>query len=158
MKNNCFTMAHSLTRLFIFLLLGLRVLHIFWICVQSLSCVQIFAASWIIAHQAPLSMGFPREEYWSGLPFPCPGNLPVPGIETRSLASSVLAGRLFITSVTWEAHILDSSGLSDVSFSSDLWLMFQFCWYCLLQSRIFNFNEVQFIHSSLHGSHLSCCI
>ena len=75
---------------------------------------------WTVALQAPLSMGFPREEYWSGLPFPCPGNLPDPGIETRSLASSVLAGRLFITSVTWEAHILDSSGLSDVSFSSDL--------------------------------------
>ena len=68
----------------------------------------------------PLPMGFPRQEYWSGLPFPCPGNLPDPEIETRSLASSVLAERLFITRVIWEVHILDSSGLSDVSFSSDL--------------------------------------
>ena len=151
-------MANSLIRLFIFLLLSLRGLHILWICAQSLSCVQFFAASWTVARQAPLSMGFPREEYWSGLPFPCPGNLPDPGIETRSLSSFGLAGRLFITSINWEAHILDRSGLSDVSFPSDLWLMFQFCWYCLLQSRRFKLNEVQLIHSSLHGSHLWCCI
>ena len=49
-----------------------------------LSCVQLFATPWIIAHWAPLSMGFPREEYWSGLPFPSPGHLPDPGIKPRS--------------------------------------------------------------------------
>ena len=42
--------------------------------------------SWTVAHQAPLSMGFPRQEYWSGLPLPSPGDLPNPGIEPRSLA------------------------------------------------------------------------
>ena len=51
--------------------------------VQSLSRVQLFATPWSIAHQAPLSMGFSRQEYWSGLPFPSPGDLPNPGIEPR---------------------------------------------------------------------------
>ena len=46
--------------------------------------------SWTVACQAPLSMGFSRQEYWSGLPFPSPGNLPDPGIEPKSLASPAL--------------------------------------------------------------------
>ena len=54
--------------------------------VKSLSCVRLFATAWTVAHQAPLSMGFSRQEYWSGLPFPSPGNLPNPGIEPRSPA------------------------------------------------------------------------
>ena len=54
--------------------------------VKSLNCVQLFATSWTVAHQAPLSMGFSRQEYWSGLPFPSPGDLPDPGIEPRSTA------------------------------------------------------------------------
>ena len=45
--------------------------------------------SWTVAHQAPLSMGFSRQEYWSGLPFPSPGDLPNPGIELRSPALQV---------------------------------------------------------------------
>ena len=54
-------------------------------CVLShFSCVQLFATPWIIAHQAPLSMWFSRQEYWSGLPCPFPGDLPDPGIEYRS--------------------------------------------------------------------------
>ena len=48
---------------------------------KSLSRVQLFATSWIVACQAPPSMGFSRQEYCSGLPFPSPGNLPNPGIE-----------------------------------------------------------------------------
>ena len=54
--------------------------------VKSLSCVQLFVTPWIVAYQAPLSMGLPRQEYWSGLPFPSPGDLPDPGIEPRSPA------------------------------------------------------------------------
>ena len=54
--------------------------------VKSLSCVQFFVTPWTIAHQAPLSMGFSRQEYWSGLLFPSPGDLPNPGIEPRSPA------------------------------------------------------------------------
>ena len=50
------------------------------------SRVQLFATLWIVAHQAPLSMGFPRQEYWSGVPCPPPGDLPDPGIEHASPA------------------------------------------------------------------------
>ena len=56
------------------------------VTVRSLSHVQLFATLWTVAHQAPLSMGFSRQEYWSGLPFPFPGDLPNPGIEPRSPA------------------------------------------------------------------------
>ena len=52
--------------------------------VKSLSRVQLFATLWTVAHQAPPSMGFSRQEHWSGLPFPSPGDLPDPGIEPRS--------------------------------------------------------------------------
>ena len=51
---------------------------------HSLSRVQLFATPWTVAHQASLSMGFSRQEYWSGLPFPSPGDLPDPGIKPKS--------------------------------------------------------------------------
>ena len=54
--------------------------------VNSLSRVRLFATPWTAAHQAPPSMGFSRQEYWSGLPFPSPGDVPDPGIEARSPA------------------------------------------------------------------------
>ena len=54
--------------------------------VKLLSCVQLFATPWTVAYQAPLSMGFSRQECWSGLPFPSPGDLPDPGIEPGSPA------------------------------------------------------------------------
>ena len=53
---------------------------------KSLSGVRLFATPWTVAHKAPLSTGFSRQEYWSGLPFPSPGDLPHPGIEPRSPA------------------------------------------------------------------------
>ena len=53
---------------------------------KLLSRVQLFATPWSVAYQAPLSMGFSRQEYWSGLPFPSPGDLPDPGIEPGSPA------------------------------------------------------------------------
>ena len=53
-------------------------------CVCVLSCVKLFATPWTIARQAPPSMGFSRQEYWSGLPFASPGDLPDPGIEPGS--------------------------------------------------------------------------
>ena len=58
---------------------------------------------WTVAHQPPLSIGVSMQEYWSGLPYPPPGNLPDPGIKPVSLMSPVLAGRFFTTSTTWEA-------------------------------------------------------
>ena len=54
--------------------------------VKLLSRVQLFVTLWTIAHQTPPSMGFSRQERWSGLPFPSPGDLPDPGIEPRSPA------------------------------------------------------------------------
>ena len=54
--------------------------------VKSLSFVQLFATPWTVAHQAPQSMEFSRQAYWSGLPFPSAGDLPNPGIESGSLA------------------------------------------------------------------------
>ena len=66
------------------------------------SCVQLFAAPWTVARQAPLFMGFARQEYWSGLPCPPPGDIPNPGIKPVSLMSPAMAGRFFSTSATWE--------------------------------------------------------
>ena len=53
---------------------------------KLLSHVQLFVTPWTVAYQAPLSMGFSKQEYWSGLPFPSPEDLPDPGIEPRSPA------------------------------------------------------------------------
>ena len=52
--------------------------------VKLLSCVRLFVTPWTVAHQAPQSMEFSVQRYWSGLPFPSPGDLPDPGIEPRS--------------------------------------------------------------------------
>ena len=67
---------------------------------KSLSRVRLFATPWTVAYQASPSMGFSRQEYWSGFSFPSSGDLPDPGIEPTSLASlvsSALAGGFFIT-------------------------------------------------------------
>ena len=69
------------------------------------SRVKLLMTLWIVAHQAPLFMGFSRQEYWSGLPCPSPGSLPDPGIEPANLASPALAGGLFTVSATWEADV-----------------------------------------------------
>ena len=63
-------------------------------CAQTLDHVQLFETLWTVAYQAPLSMGFSRQEYWIGLPCPSPGDLPDPGIKSTS---PVLAGGFFIT-------------------------------------------------------------
>ena len=64
------------------------------------SCVQLCVTLWTAAHQAPLSMGFFKQEYWSELPCPPPGDLPDPGIEPTSLMSPALPGGFFISSAT----------------------------------------------------------
>ena len=66
------------------------------------SHIQLFATLWTTSHQAPLSLGFSRHEYWSGLPCSFPGDLPDPGIEPVSLTSLAMAGVLFTISTTWE--------------------------------------------------------
>ena len=65
------------------------------VCVSRFSRVQLWATLWTVAFQAPLSMGFSRQEHWSGLPRPPPGDLPDPGTEPASFTSPALAGGLF---------------------------------------------------------------
>ena len=70
-------------------------------CACSLSCfstIQFFATPWTIARQAPLSMGFSRQKYWSGEPFPSPGDLLDPGMEAVSPAAPALVGGFFTMS------------------------------------------------------------
>ena len=75
-----------------------------YVCMLSpFSHIQLFVTRWTVACQAPMSMGFFWQEYWSGLPCPPPGDLPNPGIKPMSLISPVLADRFCITSLIWEA-------------------------------------------------------
>ena len=66
------------------------------------SRVQLFATLWAVAHQAPLFMGFSRQEYWSRVSCPPPGDLLHPGMESVSLKSPALAGGFFTTCASWE--------------------------------------------------------
>ena len=66
--------------------------------------VRHFATLWTVAHQAPLSMGFSRQEYWSGLPRPPLGDLPKPGVEPTTLMSLALVDGFFTTRATWKAQ------------------------------------------------------
>ena len=67
-------------------------------------CPTLWPCGLYIAHQAPLSLGFSRQECWSGLLCPPPGDLPDPGTEPTSVASPALASWFFTTSTAWEAH------------------------------------------------------
>ena len=70
-------------------------MHFALLLLFSLSAVSDSATPWTVAQQAPLSMGFFRQEHWSGLPFPSSGDLPDPGIEPTSPVSPALAGGFF---------------------------------------------------------------
>ena len=69
---------------------------------SSLSHICLFAAPWAIARPDALSMEFYRQDYWSGLPFPTPGNIPNPGVEPMSLVSPTLAGGFLTNCTTWK--------------------------------------------------------
>ena len=87
--------------------LWLETSDLFLMCgmLSHFSRVQLFVTSWTIACQAPLPMGFFRQEYWSGLPYPPPGDLPNLGIEPASLKSPALADRFFTASTAWEVQV-----------------------------------------------------
>ena len=68
--------------------------------------VRLVAPPWTVARQAPLSMGFSRQDYWSGLLCPPPGDLPHPGIKPTSFMPPALAGGFFTTSAPWEAPLV----------------------------------------------------
>ena len=70
-----------------------------------LSHVRLFAIPWTAALKGPLSMGFTRQEYWSGLTFPTSRDLPDPGLKLMSPVSPALSGGFFTTSSNWEANI-----------------------------------------------------
>ena len=74
----------------------------------SLSLIQLFVTPWTVARQAPLSIGFSRQEYWSGQPFSSPGNLSDPGIKSGSPA---LQADSFTISATGEAHLIGNFAL-----------------------------------------------
>ena len=80
-----------------------RIVHTSMCCAQSLGCLQLFATPQTAALQAPLFMGFSRQEYWSGLSRSPPRDLPDQGIERLPVASPALAGRFFTSSATQEA-------------------------------------------------------
>ena len=78
-----------------------------WLASFRLSCfshVRLCATPWTVAHQAPLSLGVSRQEYWSWPPCPAPGDIPDPGIEPTSFTSPALAGGFFTTGATKEAY------------------------------------------------------
>ena len=72
------------------------------VLLSRLGHVRPFVILWTVARQAPLSMGFFKQEYWNQLPFPFPGDLSDPGIEPASMISPVLADGFFTTSANWE--------------------------------------------------------
>ena len=76
------------------------------VCVHVLSCVQLFATPWTVARQDPLSMGFSWQEYWSGLPFPSPGNSSDPRTELESFPSPALAGEFSTTASPGKTEIV----------------------------------------------------
>ena len=78
-------------------------------CVLGCSVVSDSVTPWTVAHQTSLSMGFSRQEYWSELPFPTPGDLPNPEMEPVSLVSPALADGYFATGTTWEAKSRDTT-------------------------------------------------
>ena len=88
-----------------------------WVFAQSLSHVWLFATPWTLAHQAPLCMGFPRQEYWNGLPFSFSRGSSRPRDQTRI---SCIVGRFFTSWATWEAH-LKSVDHNNTYFLGFLW-------------------------------------
>ena len=95
-------MSHS--KVYSFFIYILNILVSVCVCAQSLSRVQLFATPWTVAHQAPLSMEFSRQDYWSGLPLPTPGDPPGSGIRPASLAVAALAGGFFTTPPPGKPH------------------------------------------------------
>ena len=69
------------------------------------SHAQLFVTPWMVAHQAPLSMGFSRQQYWSGLSFPSSGDPPDPGIKPVFLTSPAQAGGFFTINATWKLQL-----------------------------------------------------
>ena len=128
---------------------------------QLFSHVWFFVTPWTVAWQAPLFMGFSRQEYWSGLPCPPPWDLHDPGIEPASLASPVLAGGFFTNCATYSMLTRDSALLSLPScpfcgssvvfntYSDNLCLWIQIWTFTFLLKFFFNFGKSHIIQNIL---------
>ena len=90
--------------------------------VKSLSCVRLLATPWTVARQAPLSMGFSRQGYWSGLPITSPGDLPDPGIETGSPALRVVSLPPESQSLFRKQHLVVQMGTATLLGHLCLWV------------------------------------
>ena len=113
-----------------------------------LSCfshVRLFATLWTVAHQAPLSMGSPRQEYWSWLPVPPPGHLPGPGIKPEPLMLPALAGGFFTIRATWEAQTR--------SYICDEYCYFVYCFVAHMCMQVWGF-VCKLSHNTARISHL----
>ena len=113
------------------------------------SCIRLFVPLWIVVHQAPLSMGFSSQEYWSGLPCPPSGDLPDLGTETASLISPDQAGGFFTTNAIREAFTLCKTLQIHLIISSELNFL-NFCdtssnWQAI--SSIFNQGSFNYMYS-----------
>ena len=104
------------------------------------SHIRVFATLWTVARQAPLSMGFSRQEYWTGLPCSPPGDLPDPGIKPVSLTSSTLAGEFITTRASWGAPLV-------------LWLYYSFLNH-IVNPRKHGFWSISFPAISLASNQL----
>ena len=139
-------------------------------CVLScFSCVWLFVTLWTPAYQASLVKKFSREEYWSGLPCPRPGDLPDPGIEPVSLRSPAVAGGFFTTSAIWKAPtcndgmmqsptvtIWDKSSIKQCF----IWNRFSMCvsyyfssawWILFLGCRVYQCSQLTCLLSTYYG-------
>ena len=116
---------------------------------KSLSRVRLFATPWTVLHQAPLSMGFSRQEYWSGLPFPTPEDLPDPEIKAASLEPSALVRGFFTTEppgkLIWNAVFMKTLFIPSLYGMVDIYIyiyiyMYQFILLCCEASFTISFS------------------
>ena len=133
-----------------------------WCRARMLSCVKFFVTLWTIACQVPLSMEFFRQEYWSELLFPSPGDLHNPGTETASFVCLALAGKLFTTRTTWEAqHVWVSTWVSTYTYIpkyslSSILMFSQSQFLVTILTYLLNFILVAISHiDSSHFSYMS---
>ena len=119
------------------------------------SHVQLFVNLWTVTHQVPLSIGFSRQEYWSGLPCPPLGDLPNSGTEPKSLIFPALEGRFVTTSTAWDAqHIPLLVHNQDVSRTDLLWGLWE---KELLQASLLGLQKTLFLYPNMcpiHSHHL----
>ena len=134
-------------------------------CVPScFSSAQVFATRWTVTCQVPLSMGFSRQEYWSGLTFPSSEDIPNPGTEPASLISHLLACRFHTTTATWllgiKSQIFYWGNTVSTKLSSILSSFFGHIHVSFLPlQRYCNREEQPWLHiESIHLTLLLCCL